>query len=207
MQGITSGQNNNGGGMVAFETAPNALGFDPTGAQYRASGMGDSDEDGSRGGSLGGASPSVFGGGIDIPLPAPPSGTVNPRHASGGSNSVSVSMPQHASLLNNDPGTSSSSRQRRRLNNQSPLIGTSQLVGSNVADLKNFAYGFGSQTNQNLNTQQVNHTGTASYSLSADADLSPAVDGEEHVGGMSELADVVGQLSLNENAEVRYHGR
>ena len=62
-------------------------------------------------------------------------------------------------------------------------------------------------------------TGTSSYTLStgevvsaSTQDPTNGIDGAE-VGEaatnepLTELADVVGQLSLNENAEVRYHGR
>lgn len=52
----------------------------------------------------------------------------------------------------------------------------------------------------------INHTGQATYHLSQEADLSPQADqGREDSpasggGGMTELADVVGQLSLNGKA-------
>lgn len=195
--------------MSPFGSAPNALGFDPAGAMYRTPGLGGSDEGSPA--SLPGASPSVFGG-VDIPLsaPAPPaasSGTMNPRNASGSSLPLSLSLP-HASHLAEQHGAASSPRQRRRLNNQSPLVGTSQLVGTDVGELKSMAYSFSSQNKQNIPATAINHTGTASYTLSSDADLAQANEGgEENTPGMSELADVVGQLSLNENAEVRYHGR
>lgn len=196
----------NGIGMSPFGGS-NALGFDPSGASYRTSGLGGS-EDGSPN-SIPPPSPSVYGG-IDIPLSVPSSSatTMNPRHASSGSLPHSLSLP-HASHLTADPtATASSPRQRRRLNNQSPLVGTSQLVGTNVGDLKSMAFGFSAQTKQNIPSTAINHTGTASYTLSSDADLAPTGEGaEENTAGMSELADVVGQLSLNENAEVRYHGR
>ena len=71
-----------------------------------------------------------------------------------------------------------------------------------------------------LAPDRVGHTGTSSYTLStgevvpatATQDPTNGIDGAE-VGEaatnepLTELADVVGQLSLNENAEVRYHGR
>ena len=70
-----------------------------------------------------------------------------------------------------------------------------------------------------LAPDRVGHTGTSSYTLStgevvsaATQDPTNGMDGAE-VGEaatnepLTELADVVGQLSLNENAEVRYHGR
>ncbi|ORY73251.1 fungal-specific transcription factor domain-domain-containing protein [Leucosporidium creatinivorum] len=195
-------------GMTPFGSAPNALGFDPAGSMYRTPGLGGSDEGSPA--SMPGASPSVFGG-IDIPLTAPPpppaSGTMNPRNASGSSLPLSLSLP-HASHLADQLGAASSPRQRRRLNNQSPLVGTSQLVGTDVGELKSMAYSFSAQNKQNIPATAINHTGTASYTLSSEADLAQANEGtEENTSGMSELADVVGQLSLNENAEVRYHGR
>lgn len=194
-------------GMSPFGSAPNALGFDPAGSMYRNSGLGGSDEGSPA--SIPGASPSVFGG-VDIPLSAPQqpaAGTMNPRNASGSSLPLSLSLP-HASHLADQLGAASSPRQRRRLNNQSPLVGTSQLVGTDVGELKSMAYSFGAQNKQNIPATAINHTGTASYTLSSEADLAQANEGtEENTSGMSELADVVGQLSLNENAEVRYHGR
>lgn len=71
-----------------------------------------------------------------------------------------------------------------------------------------------------LAPDRVGHTGTSTYTLStgevvsatATQDPTNGIDGAE-VGEaatnepLTELADVVGQLSLNENAEVRYHGR
>ncbi|TKA50167.1 hypothetical protein B0A53_06439 [Rhodotorula sp. CCFEE 5036] len=71
-----------------------------------------------------------------------------------------------------------------------------------------------------LAPDRVGHTGTSTYTLStgevvsatATQDPINGIDGAE-VGEaatnepLTELADVVGQLSLNENAEVRYHGR
>ncbi|GAA5843186.1 hypothetical protein JCM11251_001678 [Rhodosporidiobolus azoricus] len=64
-----------------------------------------------------------------------------------------------------------------------------------------------------LSPGAIGHTGSAQYNLGG-------ADGNEGNGAgeteeerkkreesMTELADVVGQLSLNENAEVRYHGR
>lgn len=176
-----------------------SLGFDPTGAVYR-----NNSDDGSPA-SVPAASPSIFGG-IDIPSSAPPPAT-NPRLTPSGSVPLSLSLP-HASHLTDQVGAASSPRQRRRLNAQSPLLGTSQLVGTDVTELKSMAFGFGAQNKQNMPATAINHTGTASYTLSEEAELAQAGDGnEETTAGMSELADVVGQLSLNENAEVRYHGR
>ncbi|KDE03870.1 hypothetical protein MVLG_05692 [Microbotryum lychnidis-dioicae p1A1 Lamole] len=181
-----------------------SLALDPSGfGGPRVSSKAESEESGS----IHGASPGPFGAGIDmgqrpvlstsagsLPIPMPHLTEAGSAGAAGAA------------------GAASSPRQRRRLNHQSPLTGTSNLVGANVDELKSFAFGFGQQTNQgHLNTRQVGHTGTASYSLSADAELSPsggANPGEsEAMSSMSELADVVGQLSLNENSEVRYHGR
>ena len=79
-----------------------------------------------------------------------------------------------------------------------------------------------------LSPGAIGHTGTSSYLLSgspgasggAGAGAGEADEREDRKGGsararatqspsepLTELADVVGQLSLNENAEVRYHGR
>lgn len=70
-----------------------------------------------------------------------------------------------------------------------------------------------------LAPDRVGHTGTSSYTLSTGEvvsardqlggdPLNGAEDGEAATNEpLTELADVIGQLSLNENAEVRYHGR
>lgn len=70
-----------------------------------------------------------------------------------------------------------------------------------------------------LAPDRVGHTGTSSYTLSTGevvsardqlggGPLNGAEDGEAATNEpLTELADVIGQLSLNENAEVRYHGR
>ncbi|SDA02837.1 BZ3500_MvSof-1268-A1-R1_Chr11-1g03181 [Microbotryum saponariae] len=180
-----------------------SLAFDPSGfGGPRVSSKAESEESGS----IHGASPGPFGAGIDMgprPVLSTSAGSLPipmPHLAEGGSAGAAGAA-----------GAASSPRQRRRLNHQSPLIGTSNLVGANVDELKSLAFGFGQQNQRHLNTRQVGHTGTASYSLSADAELSPlggANPGEsEAMSSMSELADIVGQLSLNENSEVRYHGR
>jgi hypothetical protein len=117
----------------------------------------------------------------------------------------------------NADGEAKSPRQRRRLNN-----GESEQNGplsSSAPSVFCFQNGNGGQT--------IPHTGTATYHLT-DSAASMAPDQEEPKE-MSELADVVGQLSLDENvryiyatnaagttvpevciieqAEVRYHGR
>ena len=196
----SSGSMSMGMGSFGAGTSNNALGFDPAGQLYR-----NNSDDGSPA-SIPAASPSVFGG-VDIPPSSVPPPATNPRLSSSGPLSLSLSLP-HASHLADQTGAASSPRQRRRLNNQSPLTGTSQLVGTNVTELKSMAYGFGAQTKQNMPATAINHTGTASYTLSEEAELAQAGEtNDETTAGMSELADVVGQLSLNENAEVRYHGR
>jgi hypothetical protein len=79
-----------------------------------------------------------------------------------------------------------------------------------------------------LSAAAIGHTGTSTYSISgatggAGGGAGAAGAGKEQgrqAGGagegnvhqsptepLTELADVIGQLSLNENAEVRYHGR
>ncbi|GAA5872802.1 hypothetical protein JCM8547_005707 [Rhodosporidiobolus lusitaniae] len=65
--------------------------------------------------------------------------------------------------------------------------------------------------------ESIGHTGSAQYSLSSPGGGRGGGGGMGKMGGggggkekeepLSELADVVGQLSLNENSEVRYHGR
>lgn len=123
-------------GMSFTGASGSAIGFDPAGAQYRG-GRPDSDDE-SR------ASPSLFHG-IDIPVPSSVSsvnglGTMNPRHASGGSGSLSLSLPQHASLIKD--AAADSPRQRRRLNTQSPTIGTTNLFGVGPNPVPG-AFGFG----------------------------------------------------------------
>lgn len=55
----------------------------------------------------------------------------------------------------------------------------------------------------------IPHTGTATYTLAGSAiPMSPPADTSSgSAQPISELADVVGQLSLDENEQVRYHGR
>ncbi|GAA5982372.1 hypothetical protein JCM11641_006960 [Rhodosporidiobolus odoratus] len=92
----------------------------------------------------------------------------------------------------------------------------SPLVGSAPSERKQMAYAFtlpapGSlpsnrqriiqgSTGMAISERAIGHTGLAHFE---------GLDGEGEEGKreMTELADVVGQLSLNENAEVRYHGR
>lgn len=172
----------------SFSLPDNSLRLDQSMGAYRTGagmGLGDSDDD----------ALAAARNGIDIPvsptfeLPSP----MNPHNASGGS----LSIPQH---LNPDQAASASSpRQRRRLNvAASPAGSNSSLPGK--------AFSFQQPGKTTLPANAINHTGQSSYSLSADADLSPGNEVEDGAG-MTELADVVGQLSLNENAEVRYHGR
>ncbi|GAA6023010.1 hypothetical protein JCM10207_002039 [Rhodosporidiobolus poonsookiae] len=61
-----------------------------------------------------------------------------------------------------------------------------------------------------LSPASIGHTGSARYSVKTGEGIVGSSKGkgeEERDTPLSELADVVGQLSLNENAEVRYHGR
>ncbi|GAA5887204.1 hypothetical protein JCM6882_002448 [Rhodosporidiobolus microsporus] len=62
-----------------------------------------------------------------------------------------------------------------------------------------------------LSPAVIGHTGSAQYNLNNDGSDGNAAETEEERKKrdepLTELADVVGQLSLNENAEVRYHGR
>lgn len=174
----------------------NTFSFDAAGQQaYR----GNSDIDSPA--SLTGGSPSVNSG-TGAPLQ-------NDRSTStSGSLPSSMSIPLVGTAAVEQSSSASAPRQRRRLNSQSPLFGTSNLAGANVDQLKkSMAFDFPSQTKQNMPPTAINHTGTASYSLGADAQLAQSADGDEPTHAISELADVVGQLSLNENAEVRYHGR
>lgn len=138
LQGI-AGLDNSGAmpGMNFTGSSSNALGFDAGGPSYRG-GRPDSDEE-SR------TSPSLFHG-VDIPVPSTSLssvnglGTMNPRHASGGSGSFSLSLPQHTSLIKE--AVADSPRQRRRLNNQSPTIGTTSLFGVGPNPVPG-AFGFG----------------------------------------------------------------
>jgi len=75
--------------------------------------------------------------------------------------------------------------------------------------------------NQSVSTTTIPHTGTAAFTLSRPEPSGPSsnesqltfqnlglLSPQQHSPGtISELADVVGQLSLNEDDEVRYHGR
>jgi hypothetical protein len=132
-----------------------------------------------------GETPSTFGG-LDIPI-APRS--IDPR---------SQSLPRPPSVSKDV--SSSSPRNRRRLTLQSADTIPNALLSPGTAGISVFQ----GQSKAGLAPNAINHTGQSSYVLGADAELSAAdVDG----GAMTELADVVGQLSLNENAEVRYHGR
>lgn len=99
--------------------------------------------------------------------------------------------------------------QRRKLNTPPvpPLASTAIIppIGS---------YAFQSQqprlASDILPPNAIGHTGQATYVLSPEAELSSqdfVLRSAGGADGMTELADVVGQLSLNENKEVRYHGR
>ncbi|KAK4053492.1 hypothetical protein OIV83_001659 [Microbotryomycetes sp. JL201] len=193
---------NMGGGSSTSTSGFNALGFGPTQTGGSPIAMGQ------------GQSPTMYGGMESTAAEQSaggPSGTLppasNPRSPPIAIGTTSLSLP---GIGRPETSTSVSPRQRRRLNEPPSLSGTSQLVGTDVSELKTMAFGFGQQTQQNIPPTAINHTGTASYHLSADAELvqQEEMTEENAAGGsMSELADVVGQLSLNENAEVRYHGR
>ncbi|KAI5480235.1 hypothetical protein MNV49_001566 [Pseudohyphozyma bogoriensis] len=139
-------------------------------------------------------------GGIDIPISG--------AHASS-STPHSHSLPTHLSSsahlsptaytpsnLSNTPNPSSGPNPRRR-----KLSTATAGAGGNTPT----PFSFSGAKQGGLAAGSINHTGQSSYSLSKDAALSPGAEDEKVV--MTELADVVGQLSLNENAEVRYHGR
>ncbi|KAL8286842.1 hypothetical protein RQP46_003848 [Phenoliferia psychrophenolica] len=182
-QDATASSSNGGMHPGSFTLPENSLGFDQTMGTYRTGAGMDSDDDGH----------ARNGNGIDIPISPTLPSSMNPRGASGGS----LSIPQH---VGQDGGASASSpRQRRRLN-----AGASP-AGSNSSLPAGKAFSFQPTGQPTLPANAINHTGQSSYSLSADADLSPGGEVEDGQG-MTELADVVGQLSLNENAEVRSSG-
>ncbi|KAM0754933.1 hypothetical protein T439DRAFT_377335 [Meredithblackwellia eburnea MCA 4105] len=185
----------NGATASPFSLPPNSLGLDPSlSQQYRTpgslgGGMDDSDDD--RKGVLG----------IDIPMPTA-FDLSGANHLDHSSHSSTFPLPasQHVPVEPIQPTpTVGSPRQRRKLN----TAGASPADGKEPAAK---AFSFQPPVKTNLPPNAINHTGQASYSLSADAELSPGAE-QEDGQGMTELADVVGQLSLNENAEVRYHGR
>ncbi|KAK4704481.1 hypothetical protein P7C70_g1729, partial [Phenoliferia sp. Uapishka_3] len=189
MQGV-SDSSMSGLPPVSFTLPNNTLGLDQSMGTYRTLvGGRDSDDERSR-------------SGIDIPISDSfgLESNLHPRSASGGSGSLPRMIPQH---LNADQGGGGSSpRQRRRLNGgASPAGSNSSLPGGRTS------FSYQQPGKAVLSPNAINHTGQSSYTLSADADLSPAGEPEDGGQGMTELADVVGQLSLNENAEVRYHGR
>ncbi|KAH8924892.1 hypothetical protein BT69DRAFT_1332618 [Atractiella rhizophila] len=127
------------------------------------------------------------------------------------------------SPASNDSGNA---RQKRRLNTNGPggspnLTMTSPFVANNnslphshpthpqSSPALSRTVLFGPQPNPDA-PGSIPHTGSASYSLSKAAMDAAAAAGDPDESGMvvmNELSDVVGQLSLNENAEVRYHGR
>lgn len=199
--GTSPGNMNTFGSMMFNHAGPS---FDPTNQPHR----GHSDQDSPA--SITATSPSAYGN-TGVGISQPPHSSVGTSQTSNPI-PMSLTLPHSAAMSNTPDQTSatlstSAPRQRRRLNTQSPLVGTSNLIGTDVDQLKSMAYGFTSQTKQGMPATAINHTGTASYSLSEDAELTQAGEGEENTHTISELADVVGQLSLNENAEVRYHGR
>lgn len=141
--------------------------------------------------------------GLDIPVSsAQPGYSISPHSLSASSAAGGPFVSQPA-----DMGLSTSPRQRRRLTGPIVGAGTAALVGgspaANPTEISKMAFSYAPQT-QHLRPGAINHTGTASYTLSSDAPLS---SDSAQTGELTELADVVGQLSLNENAEVRYHGR
>lgn len=162
---------------------------------------------------------------VDIPVGV--GGTMNPRDSI-------TSKSRSDSLSLSIPGDSNSSPrlQRRKLNAPNPTILPPSTSSSYLTAAGNSTSGgfVGTSTSPNTTTSigslafqaqskskslpppnAIAHTGQSSYVLTAEAELSHAEmgDGTGVSGGadMTELADVVGQLSLNENAEVRYHGR
>ncbi|KAM0788534.1 hypothetical protein ACM66B_001662 [Microbotryomycetes sp. NB124-2] len=191
------------GSSVNLGAGFNALGFDPAQSQGSPGSMAAQGQSQSTYAGIGSTSAEPQAGMSATSLPP----ASNPRSPPVAMGTTSLSLP---GIGGPEPTASVSPRQRRRLNDPPALAGTSQLVGTDVSGLKTMAYGFGQQTQQNIPPTAINHTGTASYHLSADAELAQQeemADESTAGGSMSELADVVGQLSLNENAEVRYHGR
>jgi len=146
-----------GAGANLFGVDLNALGFDPSGS-YRS--RHDSSSDG--------APSPALNFGIDIPLPASLSST--------GTGSASAPV-RH------------SSSKTRKLNNASasPALPLAP-IGSGPAAFAGAAGAFRAPAEGKvLPANAVGHTGTASYSLSEDAEL--AQDGEDGDGPVSELAD------------------
>ncbi|POY73114.1 hypothetical protein BMF94_3852 [Rhodotorula taiwanensis] len=83
-----------------------------------------------------------------------------------------------------------------------PPIGATAAAGSSSSARS--GSGGAASSAPPLPPDRVGHTGTSTYTLTQVG----AADGEAATNEpLTELADVVGQLSLNENAEVRYHGR
>lgn len=167
--------------------------FDNSGPRTTADHAGDSDGGSSTRPSQaqeGVSPPNFFTGGSDIPVRSTSSSVapypVHPRP------STLVALAEAASLSSTSP------RQRRKIELQTPEL--LNLPSSNPNSLSIFQ----GSLKPGLAANAINHTGQATYILSpgADTDLHPPEEGQ-----LSELADVIGQLSLNENAEVRYHGR
>ncbi|GAA5834644.1 hypothetical protein JCM9279_007070 [Rhodotorula babjevae] len=193
-----------------------ALGFDPSGAgTYRQPGMGESSEDG--------ASPAFaarLSTSADVAtsprqrrrldLPVGSSYGASPGGASG----TSGTSPSAAGGVGGQ-GYANPDRKQMAYAFTLPPVGVVPPRSS-------------AQTSAPvLSPGAIGHTGTSSYLLSGSPGASGSgggggeVDAREDRKGaaararatqspsepLTELADVVGQLSLNENAEVRYHGR
>lgn len=177
--------------------------------------------------SLSATTSSLFA--VDIPVGVSVGGTMNPK------DSITKSRSDSLSLSTPGDSTSSPRLQRRKLNAPNPTIlppsasssyltsaghpsnggfigaSTSPAVLNPTTSIGSLAFQAQSKSKSLPPPNAIAHTGQSSYVLTAEAELSHAElgDGSGTGGGadMTELADVVGQLSLNENAEVRYHGR
>jgi hypothetical protein len=134
---------------------------------------------------------SVSSKSYSLPNPSPPI-TFDKR------SSLELHHPSPNSNINS---TSPPHRQRRRLTHSASPPGQSPESESN--QYRGPAALF-SPPQAPINS--IPHTGTAVYTLTGN-EIEEDRDEEEGTRVMEELSDVVGQLSLNENKEVRYHGR
>ncbi|BGP06376.1 fungal-specific transcription factor domain-containing protein [Rhodotorula toruloides] len=226
-----------GGGTDLFGSSGggnNALGFDPTAfgggsggatfGSYRGPG-GESSEDGASPG----FSALAGGTGLSIPVAGSPMSTSLPTGTTTGDLSTSprqrrrIEGPPNfagspSSPYPSGPSSAPSERKQMAYAFTLPPVGAAPPKHSQSSAM--------TQGNV-LSAASIGHTGTSTYSISnvtgAQGGAGPSGQGKE-LGGragaqgegnvhqspaepLTELADVIGQLSLNENAEVRYHGR